>query len=159
MARGVNTLVDDLDFYVETRDSASAALTITATASTSIAGATLQNTGPGGIFYVTFTSIGSTCTCRLSWQGKDPVSGLFYTFASLSLDGLSVTNTVGGQAMNTVYITGNAVSLGYTNVTMFQFPMPRVFRVYASITVNSTASNLANAGLSMNVGYTRLGGL
>lgn len=158
MARSISTLVDELDFYADTRD-VGAVLTVTATSTGTQNGVDTSNTGTGALFYVAFTSVVATATVRVNIQAKDPVSGLYITFASLSLDNVSVTTTA--NALSALYVYpgafaagGNAAGLGGIGVNGVS--MPRVFRVQASITViNATATS----AVAMTVGMTRLGAI
>jgi hypothetical protein len=151
MARGVNTPVDELDFYLDTRDISGPVLNVTATSTQTVNGADLQNTGPGAVFYVSFVSVVATATVRVNLQAKDPVSSLYFTIASLSVDGISVTTT--GNPLQALYVMPGAATAP-TNGTLVQLPMPRTFRVQASITViNATATS----AVAMKVGMTRFG--
>ena len=154
MARGVNTLVDELDFYMETRDIAGSVLTIVSTATQTVNGVTVQQTGAGAIFYINPNPILATCTARYNLIANDPVSGRVFVLASLSLDGLAVTTT--GNGFQILYVTPQAATgingTGAT-VTTFVQPLPRNLRVQASITVASSATG----AYSGTVGMTRLG--
>lgn len=151
MARSVATLIDSINFFVESQDITSSVLTVTASATGTYTGSDITNTfHKGGIFFINFTTIGATCTCRFSLQGKDPVSGLYSVIATASFDGLT-TGNINSPFYLDVYpgVTDSAVTNGvrYTNI------FPRVMRIRASITC--TAS-VGGAAVTLTTGLSKV---
>jgi len=153
MARGVNTQIDEVNIFVAAQDLT--ALTITATSTSTQNSSDITNYGmhKGGIFYVAFVSVLATSTIRINIQGKDPVSGGYLTLASLSIDGISVTTTGNAAQSILIYLGCATVAVNGSNVNLsVGIPLPKIFRVQASITVLATATS----AVAMTVGMSKI---
>src|SRR5215475_363259 len=135
MARSIVTLTDTADFFVQARDASLQTVTATSTQT----GADQQITTQRGIIInPVFSTIAATCTARFTIQGKDDVSGLYYTITSLSADALTSAN------VNTI-LTGAPIKIyvGYTGTpisgTAINDILPAKIRVVTSITATASA--------------------
>jgi hypothetical protein len=147
MARNVNTAVDSADFFVENRDVA--IQTIVATATSTQTGADQKNTLQRGVILnPVFSTIAATCTVRFTVQGKDDISGLFYTVTSLSLDGITTgnVNTIMAGAPLVIHPNAPATPVTGTGVAAV---LPAKFRVITSITATASQGG-ALVSLSVN---------
>jgi hypothetical protein len=145
---GMQQLADSLNFFIETRDYPNSVFTVAATSTSTQTGSDITNTNNGAIFFVTLTSVVATATVRVMLEGKDPISSRYVTIASVSLDGLSVTTT--GNATQVIYVYPGAVTPGGAG-QVFGVPLPRTFRMKASITViNATATSAVAMTVGMN---------
>lgn len=142
-------VLDSANLYVENTDLSTAVLTVTATSTATKNGADQTNLlHTGGLFYVVFTSVVATSTVRVNVQGKDPISGNYITVASVSIDAVSVTTN--GNASQAIYVYAGAVG---GNANVFGVPLPRTYRVQASITViNATATS----AVTMTIGQSKI---
>jgi hypothetical protein len=149
MARAVQTAIDSLNFFVESRNAGNI---ITATATISAAGISPDQTNlaqHGAMFFVALASVSvSSATIQLSINAKDVVSGTYFPYLKASVDGLSAA---GSQGMLVVYpgIVGGGF-LNANNATA-SVPLPNVFQVVTSMTISSTtATNSGTATLTVD---------
>ena len=152
MARGVNTAIDSLDFFVQARDVTTAVITVTATATSTQNSPDQVNTlHKGATLFLNMVSVAATTTVGLNIQGKDPVSGNYATIARASLDA-QATNAVSTNAL-IIYpgVTAQA-SLGSVGSAV-NIALPMTWRVQASIT--ATASQ-GGAGASFTIGVSKI---
>ena len=153
MARGVNTLVDEVNIFVQAQDIT--ALIVSVTVTGTFNGEDIINYGlhKGGYFVIGMASMNATSTVRMNIQGKDAASGGYYTIASLSVDAVSVTTT--GNLAQAILIYPAIASLGVNgaNIQTIGVPLPKVYRVQASITYQATST--VN-GANFKVGVSKL---
>lgn len=146
MAAGVNTLIDSLNFFVQSRDIT--VLTVTATATSTQTGSDQVNTlHKGAIFNVAFTTISATCTVRIAIQGRDDVAGVYYTIASLSLDGITTGNLTSLSSTNPIYVYPGIATTQYSGQGV-NTVLPQKFRAIASI--GGATTSLAAVSFNLN---------
>jgi hypothetical protein len=151
MSRAVQTAIDSLNFFVESRNAGNI---ISASATVSAAGTSPDqfNTAQrGAMFFVTIASVSVTsATVQLSINAKDPQSGVYFPYLKMSVDGLNATTT---QGVIVLYV-GAASAAGLNTAISNQLitmPLPNVFQVVTSMTISSTtATNSGTASLSVD---------
>ena len=155
MARGIVTLIDSINFFVQAQDVSTSVLSVSASATGTYNGADIANTlHKGGTFFFAISTIAATCTVHLNVQAKDPVSNGYFTFANISLDGVT-TGNIGNYSFQ-VYpgiITTTGSGLG-VNDFHHNGIFPAIMRVQASITATASAGGAAftmTTGLSKTV--------
>jgi len=156
---GVNILIDSANIFVEhfvyltATGSVGSALTVNASATGTYNGTDIvTQTHKGGRFFISMTTIGATCTVRFNLQSKDPLSGLYVTVASLSLDSLTTGN------INTIFAMNVYPGIGASNANSaaewgFNETFSKTMRLQASIT--ATAS-VGGAAVTMAVGLNKV---
>jgi len=154
---GVNILIDSANIFVEhfvyltATGSVGSALTVNASATGTYNGTDIvTQTHKGGKFFINFTTIGATCTVRFNLQSKDPLSGLYVTVASISLDGITTGNINSLFSMH-VYpgiASSNANSTAEWN---FSETFTKTMRLQASITATASVGGAAcTIGVGLN---------
>ena len=152
MARAVSTIIDSINFFVETADLSASVLTVTASATGTYNGADQTITvHKGGMVYINFTTIAATCTVRMTAFAKDPISGNYGIIGNISLDGLTTGNVA--CASWQIY-PGIQTTVGTTNLEFHHNGIfGRIIKFQASIT--ATASG-GGAAVSFTTGLTKV---
>lgn len=157
---GMQQLADSLNFFVESETflaptgSVGSVLTVTASATGTYNGTDFTNTvHKGGVLFAAFTTIAATCTVRLNLQSKDPLSGLYLTIASLSIDGVTASNVTNGPLYVMKVYPGIAAAAGNTQEQHYNDVFSRTMRLQASIT--ATAS-VGGAAVSFQTGLSKI---
>lgn len=153
MARAVNTIIDSLNFFVESRNVGNiilASATVSASALSSDQNNTLQQ---GAMFFVAIASVSvSSATVQLSILAKDVSTSTYFPYAKASVDGLSAG---GAQGMVIFYVGAAAGTFLNANDTLVNLPLPGVFQVQTSMTISgTTATNSGTA--SLRVDYAKV---
>jgi hypothetical protein len=153
MARAVQTAVDSLNFFVESR-SAGSIIIASATVSGAATSADQQNSQQvGAMFFVNLTSVSVTsATIQMSINAKDPVAGTYFPYVKASIDGLSAGNTNG---MVIMYLGAASATFLNADNALITMPVPYIFQVVTSMTISSTTAT--NSGTtSFTVDYTKV---
>jgi hypothetical protein len=150
MARAVNTIIDSLNFFVESRSYGNI-FNVTTTATGGLASPDIANTQQvGAMFFITVASITvNSATLAFNILAKDVTSSTYFPYARVSLDSLTASSSL--QYMALFYVgavstpgssgTGIAGSVN-GNVANFGLPVPGVFQVVSSLTIGAvTATN------------------
>ena len=145
MSRAVQTAIDSLNFFVESRNGGNIASVLT-TATGSFTSSDQTNLAQnGGMFFVTIASVTvNTVTVQMSINAKDVQSGTYFPYIKASLDGLAPGTT---QGMMIVYPGATSTFINTENAVV-SAPLPNVFQVVTSLTITTSAS------MSGTVGYT-----
>jgi hypothetical protein len=163
MARDVSTIIDSLNFFVESRDFGNV-FDIATTATGGSTSADIQNTAQvGGMFFITLASITvNSATLALNINAKDVGEGTYFPYARVSLDGLTASSSL--QYVALFYVgavsTPGASGVGIAgsingNVVNFGLPLPGTFNVVSSLTIGAvTATN--SQTMSYEVDYAKV---
>ncbi len=155
MARAVNTVVDSLNFFVESRNVGNIFNVIT-TATGGATSADIINTNQvGGMFFITFASVTVTgATLALTIQAKDISTSTYFPYVRLSVDGV----TVAGPLQNIALLYVGAVTqttVVPSTVQTVGMPLPGVFNVVASLTISNTTATMSGTA-SYRVDYAKV---
>lgn len=150
---GVEVLKDSVNIYVQAQDIAGLTISGISATGTTFNGSDLTNTWhKGAYFLVAMASMNATATVRVQIQGKDSISGLYYTITSLSIDAVSVTTTGNLAQTICIYPAIATVAAAGGNITQaVGLPLPKTFRVQASLSFQASATaNASNMTVSVN---------
>ena len=155
MARAVQTAIDSLNFFVESRNAGNI-LTVAATATGGATSADIVNTAQrGGMFFITLASVTVTaCTLALNINAKDTQSGTYFPYLRVSCDGVSA----GGPLQNMALVYVGAVtqtSVVNANVQSVGMPLPGTFQVVSSLTISNTTATMSGT-VSYSVDYSKV---
>jgi hypothetical protein len=164
MARAIQTAVDSLNFFVESRNVGNL-INVTSTATLGGNSGDLTNTNQqGALFFLTLASLSvNTATLGLSILAKNISASTYFPWARVSLDGL--VNAASLQYMAMLYIGANItnVSVGPSantsvafseNMQIIPLPVPAVFQVATTLTITTTAS--MSGSISYRVDYEKI---
>ena len=150
MSRAVQTAIDSLNFFVESRN-AGQVISVVTTGTGSFTSTDQTNTAQNGaMFFITLASVTVTsATVQFSINAKDVQTGIYFPYIKASVDGLSGATP---QGMVIVYpgASGTFVNAGNTVVPM---PLPNVFQVVTSLTITNTSST---GTVSYTVDYSKV---
>jgi hypothetical protein len=155
VARSINSVIDSLNFFVESRNAGNIFNVVT-TATGGATSADLQNTAQrGGLFFITFASVTVTaCTLALNINAKDVQSGTYFPYIRVSCDGVSV----GGPLQNMALVYVGAVtqtSVVPGTVQTVSMPLPGTFQVVSSLTISNTTATMSGT-VSYSVDYGKI---
>lgn len=164
MARAVQTAVDSLNFFVESRNVGNILLATT-TATSGITSADQINTDQqGALFFITMASVTVTgATLALNINAKNISTSTYFPWARVSLDGLTASSSlqymamlyVGAASTPVAFGTG-APSVGFTeNMTVIALPVPPVFQVVSSLTISNSTATMSGTA-SYRVDYEKV---
>lgn len=153
MARAVNTAIDSLNFFVESRNVGNIS-NVATTATGSFTSPDQANTQQrGGMFFITAASVTvNTATVQFSILAKDVSASVYFPYIKVSLDGLNQTTT---QGIILLYV-GAVPQAGIVDpsVTTIGMPLPNVFQVVTSLSITTTAS--MSGTVSYKVDYSKV---
>jgi hypothetical protein len=153
MARAVQTAIDSLNFFVESRNAGNIIVGQSTAGALSPTSLDQVNTDQhGAMFFITVSSISvNTATLALNINAKDVQSGTYFPYVRVSVD--SVTNTGPSQELVLMYV-GAVVQAGIvnSNVQAIGMPVPGTFQVVASLTITTTASQTGSLTYSVDYG-------
>lgn len=150
MARAVNTVIDSLNFFVESRNAGNILIS-SATVSASALSADIQNTLQfGAMFFVAISSVSvSSATVQFVMNVKDVSTSVYYPYFKTSVDGLSA-GAPGQMVMMYVAASAGAPFITGTN-QLINLPVPGTFQVVTSMTIsNTTATNTGTTTLRID---------
>jgi len=162
MARSVQTAIDSLNFYVESRNAGNV-LSVLATATGGATSADLINTDQrGGMFFITFASVTVTgATLALNVNAKDVQSGTYYPYCRVSVDGVT-SGVTAAQYIALFYVGAvstpgsSGINVGAAmagNTTNIGLPLPGTFQIVSSLTIsNTTATNSGTVSYTVDYG-------
>jgi hypothetical protein len=153
MGRAVQTAIDSLNFFVESRNAGNIIIS-SATVSAGANSGDIANTQQvGAMFFVTIASVSVTsATIQLSILAKDVSTSTYFPYIKASVDGLSAAGT---QGMILLYVGAASGTFLNASDTLVTLPLPNVFQVVTSMTIsNTTATNSGTA--SMRVDYSKV---
>lgn len=164
MARAVQTAIDSLNFFVESRSHGNV-LTATTTATGGITSADLVNTDQrGALFFITLASITvNNATLAININAKDLANNTYFPWARVSLDGLTASSSLQYMAMLFIGAASTNSSFGNLpppvgfneNLTTINLPVPGTFQVVSSLTIGAvTATN--GQTMSYSVDYSKI---
>jgi len=153
MARGMVTLQDVNDAFVQAQDMGAAVLTVVGTATQTVTSTDQVMSGlhKGAMFYVNITTCSATMTVAWTFNAKDPISGSYFPLFRASVDGTILVSGYTGKVPIYVY-PGIVTSVSVTSMA-YNLPLPRTFQVVASITATA---NSGGANIAFTMGQTRL---
>lgn len=159
MARDVTTIIDSLNFFVESRNIGNV-FNAVATATGGLASPDIVNTQQRGLMlFITVASITvSAATLAVNINAKDVSAGTYFPYVRVSLDGLTASSSLqyiemlyvgaastavvgggGGQAAMNASVPGNAV--------IWDLPVPGTYQITSSLTItNTSATNSGTVG-------------
>jgi len=155
MARSVNTVIDSLNFFVESRNVGNIFNVVT-TATSGATSADIINTNQvGGMFFITFASVTVTgATLALTIQAKDVSASTYFPYVRISVDGV----TAGGPLQNIALLYVGAVpqtTVVPSTVQTIGMPLPGVFNVVSSLTISNTTATMSGTA-SYRVDYAKV---
>lgn len=165
MARSVNTVIDSVNFFVESRNVGNIFNAVT-TATGGLNSGDIQNTNQvGGMFFITLASISvNSATLNLSILAKDVSAGTYFPYVQVALSALAATSSLQYTALFYVGATSTPGSSGAQsavfsgavngNVVNIGMPLPGTFEVVSSLTLTTTASQTGS--LSYRVDYAKV---
>jgi hypothetical protein len=153
MSRAVQTAIDSLNFFVESRNAGNIIVGQSTAGALSPTSLDQINTDQkGAMFFATFSSVSvNTATLALNINAKDAQSGTYFPYIRASMDG---TSSIPGQWMAVVYAGAVATTVVNTNVLTIGMPIPGTFQVVASLTITTTASQTGS--LTYSVDYSKV---
>ena len=152
MARAVQTAIDSLNFFVESRNHGNI-ISVTATISAPANSGDLTNTiQRGGLLFFTLSSVSvSSATIQVAINAKDETSGVYFPYIKASIDGLTPTTA---QGIMLIYVGAVSAGLDFNPAipnSLITLPLPHIFQVVTSMTISSTtATNSGTASLSID---------
>jgi hypothetical protein len=155
MARAVQTAIDSLNFFVESRNVGNIINAVTTAGATGVNSADQVNTDQkGAMIFVTFSSVTvNTATLALTINAKDVSAGTYFPYIRVSVDG--ITNTGPGQWLGIVYMGADSASpFLKANTAVIGLPIPGTFQVVSSLTITTSASQTGS--LTYKVDYANL---
>ena len=137
MARDVQTAIDSLNFFVESRNVGNI-INVAATATGSSNSGDQANTQQiGGMFFVTFASVTvNTASVTFSILAKDVSASVYFPYVSQTLNVSSATT----KSTILMYVGAATGTFADPSVTLINMPLPNVFQVTVSLSVATTAS-------------------
>jgi len=164
MSRAVQTAIDSLNFFVESRNAGNI-LNVVTTATGGATSADLINTDQrGGMFFITFASVTVTgATLALNINAKDVQSGTYYPYCRVSVDGVTAGVTA-AQYIALFYVGAvstpgsNGINIGAAmagNVANIGLPLPGTFQVVSSLTISNTTATMSGTA-SYTVDYAKV---
>lgn len=165
MARDVSTIIDSLNFFVESRNVGNI-LSATTTATGGITSPDFVNTNQqGALFFITMASVTVTgATLALNINAKDVSASTYFPYARVSLDGLTASSSLQYMLMlyigaaSTPVILGGGAALGVSfaeNMTILPLPVPPVFQIVSSLTISNTTATMSGTA-SYRVDYEKV---
>ena len=164
MARAVNTAVDSLNFFVESRNVGNIFNVIT-TATGGATSADIINTNQvGGMFFITFASVTVTgATLALNINAKDISTSTYFPYCRVSVDGVTLGVTAAQYialfyvgAVSTPGTTGINIGAALAgNVANIGLPLPGTFQVVSSLTISNTTATMSGT-TSYRVDYAKI---
>jgi hypothetical protein len=163
MARDVSTIIDSLNFFVESRNVGNIINVVTTATGGANSGDLVNTDQLGGMFFITVASITvNSATLGLSILAKDVSASTYFPYARVSLDSLTASSSL--QYMALFYVgaasTPGASGVGIAgsingNVVNFGLPLPGTFQVVSSLTLGAvTATN--SQTMSYKVDYAKV---
>jgi hypothetical protein len=162
MSRAVQTAIDSLNFFVESRNAGNIINAVTTATGGANSGDLINTAQRGGMFFITVASISvNTATLLLSINAKDVASGTYFPYAQIQLGSLVPGASLQYSALFYVGATstpgatgGGIVGTMSGNVANFGLPLPGTFQVVSSLAVTTTASQTGT--LSYSVDYAKV---
>lgn len=157
---GVETAIDSVGLFVENGPQqgvsatlAAALVMATATSTQTVNGADQTLTRQTGcVFWVNVVgSVRATTSVKILIQAKNELTGAYIVLTSLSLASIDTTNDGAAFSQQIWVAKGVTATGGIVNV--YPNPLPRVYRVQASITVQATSTLGA---VRLEVGQSKL---
>lgn len=163
MARSVNTIIDSLNFFVESRNVGNIFNVLT-TATGGATSSDISNTAQvGGMFFITFASVTVTgATLALNINAKDISASTYFPYCRVSIDGVSVAASTQYSALFYVGATSTPGATGTNigaamagNIANIGLPLPGVFQVVSSLTISNTTATMTGT-TSYRVDYAKV---
>jgi hypothetical protein len=163
MARAVQTAIDSLNFFVESRNAGNI-LNVTTTATGGATSADLINTAQrGAMFFITFASVTVTgATLALNINAKDVATSTYFPYCRVSIDGISVGASTQYTALFYVGATSTPGAVGSNigsamagNVTNIGLPLPGTFQIVSSLTISNTTATMSGT-VTYSVDYGKV---
>lgn len=162
MGRAVQTAIDSLNFFVESR-SVGNLLNAVSTATLGLVSSDQINTAQkGAMFFITIASVTvNTVTLGIAINAKDLATNIYYPYARVSLDGLTASSSLEYTAM--LYVgaastaVGNGAAMAFNpagNIQILPMPVPPVFQITSTLTITTTAS--MSGSVSYAVDYEKV---
>lgn len=162
MARAVQTAIDSLNFFVESRNVGNI-FNVTSTATLGAVSPDQFNTQQvGAMFFITLASVTvNSVTLGIAINAKDISASTYFPYARVSLDGLTASSSLGYVAM--LYVgavstaIGNGAAMSLTpvgNIQILAMPVPPVFQITSTLTITTTAS--MSGSVSYRIDYEKV---
>jgi hypothetical protein len=152
MARAVQTAIDSLNFFVESRNAGNIIPAVQTTAAGGATSADQTNTAQrGAMFFIAGVSVTvNSGTINLNINAKDVVSGTYFPYLTIPVI------VTAGATQSVVVIYAGAVSGTFFNANdiLVNMPLPNVFQVITSLVVSTSAS--MSGTLTYSVDYSKV---
>lgn len=166
MARAVNTVIDSLNFFVESRNVGNIINVVTTATSGSDSGDLINTAQKGALFFITTASVSvNNADLSISVLAKNVSTSTYFPWTKMIIGGLTASASqqymamlyVGGS-LGTVVSVGNSTLLSTSlagSMEIFQMPVPAVFKVVASLSLGAvTATN--SQTMSYRIDYEKI---
>jgi hypothetical protein len=152
MARAVQTAIDSLNFFVESRNAGTVISAVTTATGGAISADQFNTAQKGAMFFITGTSVtADTTNMTFSINAKDPVTGKYFSYLTAPVVITSTTN----QAMILLYV-GAVATTTFVNSNVqavIDMPLPNVFQITTTLSV----TNVSGSGtISYSVDYSKV---
>jgi hypothetical protein len=158
MARAVQTAIDSLNFFVESRNVGNIFTVISTATLGGVSPDQINTQQKGAMFFITLASISvNTATLGIAINAKDVSANAYFPYARVSLDGLAVGASLQYIAMLYVGSSSTAVGSGTGiavapagNTQILPMPVPAVFQITSTLTITTTASQSGSISYSLD---------
>jgi hypothetical protein len=162
MARAINTIIDSLNFFVESRNVGNILNVVTTATGGASTGDIFNTQQVGAMFFITLASVSvNSVTLGLAILAKNVSTSTYFPYARVSLDGLTASSSLQYVAMlyigaaSTAVGNGSVMSLAPAGSTqILAVPVPPVFQITSSLTLTTTAS--MSGSTSYRVDYEKV---
>jgi hypothetical protein len=164
MARAINTIIDSLNFFVESRNVGNIINALTTATSGVDSGDIFNTNQQGALFFITLASVTvNSGDLSINILAKNISASTYFPWAKMLI---SATASASTQYMAMMYIgaSGTIVSVGLSgnmvtslggNMEIFNLPVPPVFKVVTSLSLGVvTATN--GQTMSYRVDYEKV---
>jgi hypothetical protein len=137
MGRAVQTAIDSLNFFVESRNVGNIANVVTTATGTFISADQVNTAQKGAMFFVAFASVTvNTVSVNFSILAKDVSASVYFPYITQAI-GVTPT-TVNSTIM--LYVGAVSGTFSDPSVSLITLPLPNVYQVVVSLSVATTAS-------------------
>ena len=166
MARAVNTIIDSVNFFVESRNVGNIINAVTTATGGADSGDLINTAQRGALFFITTASVtvnGADLTINI--LAKNVSASTYFPWAKMTISGLTATATnqfmalLYAGALGTTVSVGNATAVMTASLTeameIINMPVPAVFKVVTSLSLGAvTATN--GQTMSYRVDYEKI---
>jgi hypothetical protein len=165
MARCVNTIIDSLNFFVESRNVGNIINVVTTATGGADSGDLVNTNQQGALFFITVASVtvqGADLTVNI--LAKNISASTYFPWAKMILNQLSAAASTQYMAMLYIGGSGTVVSVGNAtvmttslaeNMEIFPLPVPAVFKVVTSLSLGAVTATSGQT-MSYRIDYEKI---